>query len=463
MIRNWKWTGFLLATFLVLAVPYVISQRAKNEQTTPAALTLTPQATSEETGQNLNKIKPLPTEPTTLPAATPLQDVVLDTLPLELDLSETAVPSSTPTIKPQKLGAPDTALPQATSSNPALSALQDIERAHPDDSLQGPLVGFLRSSNGSNAQPTNTPVASQTGSSNLPLVGGQARGYVLLYLMHPRARQTTEAQIQNLIDANIQQVYLSVLVDGTFGKDHAYLQSVLQRLHDAGKEITLVQYLVSGPTMRTKDTPIRTYFSQRDPIDFRTIDLYEPDTQQEIIKVAREARASFEKNNQLSPNNISIVSVMLEDNLESVSYRMMRNIASQAIGNSALFLRSACPSVPNMDNDEESWGDPLELHKVEEFARLQAGDAYTLDGVDVTYPGDTNSGDIDVEEVRQMIQASYTKGLRLFGLWRKNRQGIGAQGVKVHPDNRDFAVPTSAELELERSLLREGLAPLKEE
>jgi hypothetical protein len=281
--------------------------------------------------------------------------------------------------------------------------------------------------------------------------------------MHPRARQTTEAQIQNLIDANIKQVYLSVLVDGTFGKDHSYLQSVLQRLHDAGKEITLVQYLVSGPTMRTKGTPIRTYFSQRDPIDFRTIDLYDPETQQEIVKVALEAKASFDKNNTLNPNNISIVSVMLEDNLESVSYRMMRNIASQAIGNSALFLRSACPSVPNMYNDEESWGDPLELHKVEEFDRLQTGDAYTLDGVEVTYPGDPNSGDIDAEEVRQMIQTSYTKGLRLFGLWRKNRQGIGDQGVKIHPDNRNFAVPTSAELELERSLLREGLTPITDE
>jgi hypothetical protein len=154
---------------------------------------------------------------------------------------------------------------------------------------------------------------------------------------------------------------------------------------------------------------------------------------------------------------------MLEDNLESVSYRFMRNIVSQVLGNTAGFIRSACPTRCVAGNDETSWGDPLELHKVEEFETLQSGDAYTLDGVDVTYPGDTNSGDIDVEELRIMIQSGFTKGLRFFGLWKKGRQGLGAREQLEHPDDRTYQIPTAAELEIERSLLREGLPVIKEE
>ena len=341
----------------------------------------------------------------------------------------------------------------------ALSELQQNQNNSNHDMIGFPTRNLAAAAAATiNAPASVTVTPTPSAGLDTALVGGQARGYSMLYLMHPKARPVVEAQIQNLIDANIKQVYISVLVDGTFQKDHAYLQSILQRLNDAGKEITLEQYLASGPTMRLYDkTKIKTVFSQIEPIHFRSFSLYQTKMQSDIQTIAKEARTSFDKNSSLNAANVNMVSIMLEDNLESVSYRYMRNLVAQSIGNSATFIRSACPTNCYEGNDEQSWGDALELHKLQEFSQLHEGDGYTLDGVDVTYPGDQNSGDIEIDQVRAMLRDSYGKGNRFFGLWRKGYQGLQGGDQTQSPDDRTYLVPSASDLQIERSLLREGL------
>ena len=59
---------------------------------------------------------------------------------------------------------------------------------------------------------------------------GQCRGYAALYLMHPNARPAVEEQVRILKEANVREVYLGVLTDGTFGLDYDYLNEVIHSL-----------------------------------------------------------------------------------------------------------------------------------------------------------------------------------------------------------------------------------------
>jgi hypothetical protein len=437
---------------------------------------------------SINYTPSLPIE-TTIPTATPSVTAVdlnnnskiLDAGPAKttpttsiFDDNEEEIIDELPTLEPLIITPTTTPTPtkskvEPTPTNlPAIQALDSLQRSRAqqnqnnDSGLANSNVGFLtRNSNSSN--PDEAPAtATPTSDGSLPLLSGQARGYAMLYMMHPKARPVVEAEIDTLIKANVQEVYLSVLVDGTFGKDHAYLQSILTKLNQAGRIITLEQYLVSGPTMRRfKTTPIRTPFSILDPELFRTFYLYEPDIEQEVRRVAREARASFEFNTNLNRGNTNLVAVMLEDNLDSPSYRYMRNIVSQEIGNTATFIRNACPDCYT-GNDAETFGDPLELHPVEMFPELSEKDGYTLDGVDVMYPFDEKVNEVTVDDVKSMLSESVTKKLSFFGLWRRGRQGLGSSGQAQHPDERTYIVPTEEEKKIEIELLREGLLPAAE-
>ena len=385
------------------------------------------------------------------------KEEIIDELPLD---DSNPQESASPIPTPLKVAAQSMATPIETALEPVIAALQEAQNVPPIQQINQDLIGGVAVVHkDTGATTTIEPTITPTNSSALPLLTGQPRGYAMLYMMHPKARPVVDAEVQNLIDANVQQVYIGVLVDGTFTRDHDYLQSVLTKLSEAGRDVVLEQYLISGPTQRYwKTTPIRTDFSQLDPMNFRSWDIYQPEVQANIRKVAREAKASFEKNTALRPSNVNLVSVMLEDNLESVSYRYLRNLVSQEIGNAATFIRNACPDCGVEGSDADSAGDPLELHKVSDFQTLEKGDGYTLDGVKVTYPGDPSSGDLELEELRQMLKDSFSKGHRFFGLWRKSRQGAADNSRdNLAPDDRTYVVPTAEELQLEISLLREGL------
>jgi hypothetical protein len=300
--------------------------------------------------------------------------------------------------------------------------------------------------------PAAGPAAQAT--PGLPRISGQARGYAMLYMMHPRARATVEREVQAMLDSQVNDLYLGVLTDGTFGQDYEYLNSIIQRLVVDGRRLTLAIYLTNGATMRDWDrTPITASFNQIEPGDFRYLIRYDPDTRNTFKRMVAEAIPSFELNLRLNPGGKNIAIVMLEDNLDAESYFQMRELARSVLGNRADFVRNPCNGCYE-GNDSDTLGDPLEVHTTEELLALKAGDGFTLDGTGYSFPGEP-PGRMSTENVKEILALSRVRQHRYFGLWRLERQGLGKG--KLHPDQREYEVPTDAQIALEVEMLRHGL------
>ena len=62
----------------------------------------------------------------------------------------------------------------------------------------------------------------------LPYVDGQSRGYAILNLMQPNARQSVRMQLSTMYHARIKHMFLAVLIDGTFSWDLPWFSSVIR-------------------------------------------------------------------------------------------------------------------------------------------------------------------------------------------------------------------------------------------
>jgi len=285
---------------------------------------------------------------------------------------------------------------------------------------------------------------------------GQARGYTLLSLMQPEARQSTEVQIATMLQSRVRELYLGVLTDGTFSWDPQYLESVVRRLNREERELTLVLYLSNGATMRAyADTPIDVAFNTIAPEDFRELIRFDSSIRGEFVALAQRVRPIFELNRSLNPANRNIAIVMLEDNLTRESYAAMRSLAAGVLGDLVEFARNPCLGC-YPDNDGDSLGDFLEFHSPEELSILGVGEGYSLDGAGYALPFESNVRGVSVDQVQNMIAQSLIQELAYFGLWRFDRQGLHL-GQNIPPEDREYVVPTEQHIEAELELLRFGL------
>ncbi|MCB0335130.1 MAG: hypothetical protein KDD62_02455, partial [Bdellovibrionales bacterium] len=270
------------------------------------------------------------------------------------------------------------------------------------------------------------------------LYEGQARGYVMLYAMHPRARQTVEAQLNAILASEIRDVYLPILTDGTFGKDYNYIASILQRLSgDARRWITLQFYFTNGSTMRNYDrTPITAGFNKIEPRQFRNLIMNDPGTRQRFVNMVQELKPLYELNLTLHPKNRNIATVMLEDNLDEESYGAMRQLAHSVLGDIVQFYRNPCEGCYS-GNDSASLGDPVELHLPHALPFLTRRDGLSLDGISYHFPWEEGGSGLSIAQVQEVNNASLGQGLQYFGIWREERQGLH-QGSRQHPDSRTY-------------------------
>ena len=309
--------------------------------------------------------------------------------------------------------------------------------------------------------PTNTPEEEDEDEYVVPKFTGQARGYAMLYLMHPKARHTAATELQTLLHSGIKEVYLSVLTDGTFGKDFDYLKNVLQIFHEKNRVTTLALYLTNGSSMRKYNTTtIEAGFNKIAPEEFRTLIRYDLTTRNKFAEMVREVKPVFDYNRSLSINNKNIAIVMLEDNLDADSYVAMRNIASSILGDSVKFVRNPCPNC-YPGNDAEPVGDPLEFHSPNNIPELRTNDGFTLDGVGFHFPWESGSG-LSIDDVKALQSQCYGKGAGYFAIWRFQRQGIYKQGEVIHPDDRNYEIPTAEQVEVEKSIFSDGLERISE-
>lgn len=298
--------------------------------------------------------------------------------------------------------------------------------------------------------PRATPSAAR------PWVQGQARGYTMLYAMQPEARNVVESHVQTLLASRVREPYIGVLIDGTFGRDFSYLKDIIGRLSLDGRDLTLALYLSNGPTMRDwRTTPIDALFSRIDPAEFRASIRRNQQLRGQFLAVAAQARDLFLYNVAVNPGNNNVAIVMLEDNLDVAAYRSMRDLANEQLESIAGFVRNPCFKCFD-GNDDDTAGNPREEHQVDRFQILKDGDGYSLDGVSFRYPNGSGNG-VSAEQLSALLNQSVDKGLRYFGLWREEWQGVKQGTPNVRPVERTYVAPTPDEQEFEIQALRTGL------
>jgi hypothetical protein len=262
--------------------------------------------------------------------------------------------------------------------------------------------------------------------------------------------------VQTLLSARIRELYIGVLIDGFFGPDFTYLKDVIRRLSTEDRSLTVALYLSNGPTMRKwREQRFDSLFARIDPSEFRQRVRREQLLRAQFTAVAIQARDIFRYNESLSPENSNIAVVMLEDNLDALAYRSMRDLAVQEIGTLADFVRNPCLGCYS-GNDDNTLGDPREEHRIARFGVLKAGDGYSFDGEGFEYPDSTGRGD-SAEQVLQLMSDAVDRKLRYVGLWRHDWQGVLEGVTNKLPQFRTY-IPSNPDQQLfEIRALRTGL------
>lgn len=321
-------------------------------------------------------------------------------------------------------------------------------------------VGGDGSSNGgagtTSGTPNPTPGPNET---PRPWVTGQARGYTMLYAMHPKARFVVDTQVTTLLRARVREPHVGVLIDGTFTRDFEYLKSVIDRLSQEGRRLRLTLYLTNGPAMRRFETTrVVAPFSKIDPERFRTLIRNDNAIREQFTRIVNDAARIFRYNLEVHPENSNVAVVMLEDNLDWDAYNRMRLIASRTLSRVATFARNPCIGCYS-GNDGDPQGDATEEHNLSFFNQLRRGDAYSFDGVGFAYPGQSQRlGEVSSDQVLEVMKASVRQGLQYVGLWRAPWQGIVEGQDLIPPDERTFISSTADEQLFEIAALRTGLS-----
>lgn len=323
------------------------------------------------------------------------------------------------------------------------------------------IPGIVARGQGGGALPV-TPVGTPTGRG---WVGGQARGYTMLYAMQPEARAVVESQVEALLSARVREPHIGVLIDGTFGRDFSFLKDIVTRLSSEGRKLTLVLYLSNGPTMRIwRATPIDQHiFAGISPEDFRATIRRDVTRRAEFLGVVLQAKDVFQHSLTVGPENKNIAVVMLEDNLDVNAYRALREIAAEQFGSLVRFVRNPCIGCRE-GNDDNTLGDPREEHQLQRFDLLGAGDGYSLDGEGFTYPGgvesSANDGDkVNPEQLVNLINLAKQRGLGYLGLWRHAWQGVRDGVPNKRPEERFYGASSQDQLAFEVEMLRTALVP----
>lgn len=369
---------------------------------------------------------------------------------------QTAAPAPTRVVGEDSLGDESSQLGDRVVD--ARDIFSGISTAPPDPLDGNGVLGGVVSRSGAqgSALAVNTPVITPT---NLrPWADGQARGYTMLYAMQPEARAVVEANVATLLAARVREPYIGVLIDGTFGRDFAYLKEIIARLSTDERALTLVLYLSNGPHMRKgREIPSDALFARIDPLELRARIRREALLQNQFEAVAVQAKDIFAYNAGLNPANSNVAIVMLEDNLEVASYRAMRDLAAKHLSGLASFARNPCVGCYE-GNDDALLGSAREEHQLARFQLLREGDGFSLDGVGFQYPNTTGAVGVSAQQLYSLMTSAIDRGLRYVGLWRHAWQGVdeSASGFS-QVTTRSYIPSTSEQMDYEIEALRMGL------
>ena len=425
-----------------------------------------PSPTPAPTEQEQLAIKSVPAASPTANSSDPVLDELEDQLS-KLFAKSNASPNPSPSPAPEHNQEQEQEQGQGQEQ-----ALIDSDPLFTDEDIQAlqdsSLLGGVVTRNQATSSPQGTAAIAEE---ELPqeeeeqqpgqLFSGQARGYTMLYLMQPQARATVNAQVQNMIDAQLEHMYLAVLTDGTFDQDFNFFASVVRRLAIPGARLTLVVYVTNGSTMRRFGTTnIIASFNQVDPNDFREQIRNDPATQSQYRDLVNQVLPILELNTNLNNSSRNFISPMLEDNLDDDSYEAISTMTREILTEQAVqasVLRNPCLGC-FQGNTAQANGDPREFHDPEAYDLFSEVEGFSLDGLSYRFDGESGNA-LSISEVEDLMQLSIDRQTLYFGLWRTQRQGIVNNTFPV-PSLRQYEVPSSSQLAIERELLRHGLEVL---
>jgi hypothetical protein len=210
-------------------------------------------------------------------------------------------------------------------------------------------------------------------------------------------------------------------------------------------------------------TPIDQHiFARISPEEFRLQIRRNMALRAEFLAVVLQAKDVFAYNMSLGAGNSNVAIVMLEDNLDVLAYRALREIAAEQLSTMAGFVRNPCLGCGVSGNDDITLGDPREEHALQRFDILKAGDGFSLDGVGFRYPDGDGTGATE-EQLTNYLTESMRRELRYFGLWREEWQGVKGGVPNKRPEERTYVAPSADQQSFEITMLRTGLIAETEE
>jgi len=284
------------------------------------------------------------------------------------------------------------------------------------------------------------------------------RGLACLHCLHPAAREQSDILVEILSRSCLKQVAINYLVDGSFSengvqeetylRDRQLILKHIEHLTIEGREPLLHLYLLNGPAQRRYDSnPGRGLFTEIAPAEFRRRILDDENIRTSFGNHVRALLPLLSSANAMGAR-ISIVP-MLEDNLDAESFVEIGRLVETAIGDTVSYSigRSACPSCANGSDSTLPKRYFREIHSLKHSSGVTGG-LVTNDGED----------DLSSEQISEALKVANMNG-NTFIIWSATRQGLRPSGnggyMRQDPNEREYQIPSLAEIEDLLSLLRE--------
>lgn len=258
------------------------------------------------------------------------------------------------------------------------------------------------------------------------------RGVSLLHLSHTNARPQVERITGVMESLCIRRLALASLVDGSFGLDVPYIESVVTRL-SANHELHLFLYLYNGSSQRRwKNSAIQGLFTTIEPGEFRKRIKKDASLQRQYRDMALSI-LDLTKNAQALGARV-YWTFGLEDNLDMEGIRVLEGILRGYMPQGVTLVRNPCPGC--YPGNSRDYGAYMGEHH---------GDGLNFSSASMVISNDGYRDDF--QQLRSVRDKAAGLG-SIFLYWNKAWQGLDGRGY-IAAGERNYKVPS---LDEEREL-----------
>ncbi|MCB0324618.1 MAG: hypothetical protein KDD69_13645 [Bdellovibrionales bacterium] len=287
------------------------------------------------------------------------------------------------------------------------------------------------------------------------LLVGPPRGLSCLHCNHDRAHQQALLLSTLLFRSCLENVALNYLVDGTFGFNPDLMKQQIMLLTSGQRRLFVYFYLTNGATQRRwSSTTIDSFGVRSSPDTFRREILTDDELryryQALIMRLLPVLRFAQERGAVIS------LLPMLEDNLDRESFEAVGELTLETlpVDLHVAVGRSPCPNCYAGNDAFIPEGYFFERHTASPYIDHRNG-VVSNDGTTYRFQGGAGVASLaDLRSVRDAASATDNA----FLLWSASRQGLPDQMNRtfLHPDEREYELPSLAERHAILQFLREG-------